>query len=259
MAFILFRWCAAQYVHQRLESRQVKSKCQLTMNMPLHHGWVIHTLKHFFTSENRLIRCENLSQEWKQWQQAWDACEEVTELRNKTSHLCIAMFITSLYWQGGSRSPQWPSISKRWRNSRHKQSTGVMDKPLHREKNIIGGRYTCKFNNRLQKQAESIINTCITTLRALAETCEFGTLKDDLIRNRIVVVSVIMAYEENYFKNLDYSCWNVLASVRRMRLLQHSSKTYGTEPNHRTRSKCGQPERMFQEAEGKAEGTQRKW
>ena len=29
-------------------------------------------------------------------------------------------------------------------------------------------------------------DTYITTLRALAETCEFGTLKDDLIRDRIV-------------------------------------------------------------------------
>ena len=49
--------------------------------------------------------------------------------------------------------------------------------------NIIYERY--KFNNRLQEQTETI-DTYITTLRALAETCEFGTLKDDLIRDRIV-------------------------------------------------------------------------
>ena len=43
------------------------------------------------------------------------------------------------------------------------------------------------------------------------------------------VVSVIMAYEENYSKNLDYRCRNVLTSVVRMRLPQHSSKTIGAE------------------------------
>ena len=37
----------------------------------------------------------------------------------------------------------------------------------------------------MQEQAESI-DTYITTLRALAETCDFGTLKDDIIRDRIV-------------------------------------------------------------------------
>ena len=78
-----------------------------------------------------------------------------------------------------------------------------MGKPLHQEKTSSVGD---NFNICSQKLAESIINTYITTLRALAETCEFGTLKDDLICNRIVVVSVIMAYKENYFKNRDYSC-----------------------------------------------------
>ena len=42
------------------------------------------------------IRCENLSKEWKQWRQVWDAYEEVTELRNKTSRLRVATFITSI-------------------------------------------------------------------------------------------------------------------------------------------------------------------
>ena len=37
----------------------------------------------------------------------------------------------------------------------------------------------------MQEQAESI-DTFITTLRAFAKTCDFGTLKDDLICDRIV-------------------------------------------------------------------------
>ena len=90
-----------------------------------------------------------------------------------------------LHCQGSSRSPQWPSVSKRRKKSSHKQSAGVKGKSLHRENklNIIYERY--KFNNRLQEQTETL-DTYITTLRALAETCEFETFKDDLISDRIV-------------------------------------------------------------------------
>jgi len=42
-----------------------------------------------------------------------------------------------------------------------------------------------KFNLRSQKDNESVENF-ITDLYCLAEYCEFGTLKDDLIRDRIV-------------------------------------------------------------------------
>ena len=42
------------------------------------------------------IRCENLCKEWKQWRQVWDAYEDVTELRNKTSRRRVAPFITCI-------------------------------------------------------------------------------------------------------------------------------------------------------------------
>ena len=91
------------------------------------------------------IRCEKPSKEWKQWREVWDAYGEVTELRNKTSRLRgVATFVTCIGKE--PRSPQWPSVSKRWRKSRHKQNAGVMGKPLHRGTNIMYERY--KFNNR---------------------------------------------------------------------------------------------------------------
>ena len=128
------------------------------------------------------IRCENLCKEWKQWRQVWDAYEEVTELRNKTSRLRVATFITcigkdalevhnGLPFQSDEEKADINKVLELWAN----HCIG--------KTNIIYERY--KFNNRSQEQAESI-DTYITTLRALAETCEFGTLKDDLIRDRIV-------------------------------------------------------------------------
>ena len=49
--------------------------------------------------------------------------------------------------------------------------------------NVIYERY--KFNNRSQEADESI-DAYTTVLPTLAETCEFGSLKDDLIRDRLV-------------------------------------------------------------------------
>ena len=42
-----------------------------------------------------------------------------------------------------------------------------------------------RFNNRKQGSHESI-DVYATALRALAATCEFGTLKDEMIRDRLV-------------------------------------------------------------------------
>ena len=52
------------------------------------------------------------------------------------------------------------------------------------KRNIIFER--AKFNLRSQQQGESV-ETFITDLHCLAEHCEFGVLKDELIRDRIVV------------------------------------------------------------------------
>lgn len=42
-----------------------------------------------------------------------------------------------------------------------------------------------KFNTRNQKEGESI-QSYVADLRILASTCEYGALKDDLIRDKIV-------------------------------------------------------------------------
>ena len=51
---------------------------------------------------NKEIHSGNLSKEWKQWRQVWDAYEEVTDLQNKTNRLRVTTFIT------------WLQLLKRW-------------------------------------------------------------------------------------------------------------------------------------------------
>lgn len=51
-------------------------------------------------------------------------------------------------------------------------------------RNVISESF--KFNSRIQKPAESI-DSFITRLHSMAKYCDFGQLKKDLIRDRIVV------------------------------------------------------------------------
>ena len=51
-------------------------------------------------------------------------------------------------------------------------------------KNIIFER--ARFNRRCQKQDESV-EQFITCLYQLSENCEYGTIRDEMIRDRIVV------------------------------------------------------------------------
>lgn len=58
------------------------------------------------------------------------------------------------------------------------------DKYFPPKKNVIFERL--KFNSRVQKPDESA-DSFITSLHSLAERCDYGTLKNELIRDRIVI------------------------------------------------------------------------
>ena len=128
------------------------------------------------------LQSGNLSKEWKQWRQVWEAYEEVTDLRNKTSRLRVATFITCIGKEALEVHNGLPFQSEDEKTDINKVLELWQNHCLGKT-NIIYERY--KFNNRSQEQAESI-DTYITSLRALAETCEFGALKEDLLRDRIV-------------------------------------------------------------------------
>ena len=128
------------------------------------------------------VHSGNLCKEWKQWRQVWDAYEEVTGLRSKTSRLRVATFITCIGKEALEIHNGLPFASE--------EEKSDIDKVLELwethcigKTNIIYERY--KFNNRAQEQSESI-DKYVNALRALAETCEFGALKENLIRDRIV-------------------------------------------------------------------------
>ncbi|CAH3019511.1 unnamed protein product, partial [Porites evermanni] len=86
-----------------------------------------------------------------QWKQVWSAYELVTRLNEQTDEYRVAAFITCI---------------------------GPKALTIH------NGLLYC-FNNRNQDAGESI-DTYASNLRSLSDTCNFGTLKDEMIRDRIV-------------------------------------------------------------------------
>ena len=78
----------------------------------------------------------------------------------------------------------------------------MMEKNYISKTNVIYERYV--FNNHMQETHETV-DAYATALRSLAKSCDFGSLKDDLIHDRIVC--------------------DIRDNVMRKRLLQESSLT----------------------------------
>ena len=129
----------------------------------------------------RLELKSNLAKTCKSWKQLWDAYETVTGLNEKDSKLRVATFVTCI-------GPDALDIHNGL-PFQNEEEKGDMNKILELwnsycigETNIYE-RY--KFNNHNQDLNESI-DTYASALHALASTCDFGELKDQLIRDRIV-------------------------------------------------------------------------
>ena len=122
----------------------------------------------------------NLSENWKKWKQVWDAYETVTKLNEKESKFRVATFITCIGADALHNGLPF-------RSDEEKQDINVVlnlwKSHCIGQTNVIYERY--KFNNRKQESHESI-DVYAAALRALAATCEFGELKDEMIRDRLV-------------------------------------------------------------------------
>ena len=137
----------------------------------------------------------NLAQNWKTWKQVWDSFEIVTGLdilpdaqnpgadeNKKQNKIRLATFITCI---GPEAIEVYNGLP--FEDDDSKQNIDTVIKLFESycvgETNVIYERYL--FNNRNQEPGESIDNYS-SQLRTLARTCEFGILKDSLIRDRIV-------------------------------------------------------------------------
>ena len=112
----------------------------------------------------------------------WDAYEIVKKLNEKDDRYRVAAFITcigsdvleihnGLPFQSEEEKQDISKVLELWNTHCIGQT------------NVIYERY--KFNNRSQEPHESV-DAYATALRALAVTCEFGVLKEEMARDLIV-------------------------------------------------------------------------
>ena len=71
-----------------------------------------------------------------------------------------------------------------------------------------------KFNKRFQREGEPV-EEFITDLQKLAQTCRYGTLKDELIHNRIIIgIQNFKLSEKLQTFNNNLTLENIIAKVK---------------------------------------------
>lgn len=120
--------------------------------------------------------------EWPTWKANYERYSIASEVNKKDDDQQIN---TLMYVMG----PRANVIEKKFRfeaNEDKKKYATILSKfdaYFKPPKNII--RERCIFNKRVQKKGETE-EQFIEALHKLSETCDFGTMKDEMIRDRIV-------------------------------------------------------------------------
>ncbi|KAJ8023536.1 hypothetical protein HOLleu_36002 [Holothuria leucospilota] len=124
----------------------------------------------------------NLKKNWDKFKQLWDSYEIVTGLNEKEEKIRVAAFITCI----GSEALEIHNALPYENEADRQKLSKILDlweKYCVGKTNVIFERY--KFHNCDQAISETF-DEYIVKLRNLAKTCDFGPLKEEMIRDRIV-------------------------------------------------------------------------
>ena len=124
----------------------------------------------------------DLRESWKQWRQIWDAYALVTGLNQQSNEFQVATFITCIGHEALKTHNGLPFKT----DEEKKDMAKILElwgEYCNGKTNIIYERY--KFNNREQKTDERV-DAYAAVLRDLVSSCNYGALKEEMIRDRIV-------------------------------------------------------------------------
>ena len=124
----------------------------------------------------------SLAENWRRWRQIWDSFEIISNLRNCDNTYRVATFITCIGTEALDVYNGLPFETEEDKKDMEK-ILDLMETYCIGELNVIYERYV--FNNRNQATDETI-DAYTSALRTMASTCQFGVLKEELIRDRIV-------------------------------------------------------------------------
>ena len=120
--------------------------------------------------------------EWQKWKRRFEQFRQASGLSTETTQRQVSML---LYTMG--EEAEDTLLSTKISESDQKDYDKVIakfDSFFQVRKNVIFER--ARFNRRCQKQDESV-EQFITCLYQLSENCAYGDLRDEMIRDRIVV------------------------------------------------------------------------
>ena len=120
-------------------------------------------------------------EEWKQWIERFECYRIAAGLDAKDAKVQIN---TLVYVMGGNANEIFRSFHLAEEDQIYETVKERFETHFVGRTNVIFER--ARFNKRVQGAQESVIDF-IESLYTLAETCQFGALKDELIRDRIVV------------------------------------------------------------------------
>ena len=126
---------------------------------------------------------ENLAENWRRWKQRYELFMTATEASKKSAKIQSSMLlhligedaleVFNTFEFGSEKDKEKPvEILKKF------------DEYCNPKRNLTVERHI--FNSRMQHLSESI-DKYITDLRLKVKTCEYGTMADEMIKDRIVV------------------------------------------------------------------------
>ena len=120
-------------------------------------------------------------EEWRRWKARFECYRVASGLDKKDEKVQVN---TLVYAMGGNSVDILTSFSLSTEQFKYATVTKSFDAHFEGKVNVIYER--ARFNRRIQTDSESVIDF-IEDLHKLSERCKFGALKDELIRDRIVV------------------------------------------------------------------------
>ncbi|PIK34864.1 GagPol [Apostichopus japonicus] len=124
----------------------------------------------------------NLKKNWEKFRLLWDSYVTLTELDKKDEKIQVATFVTCIGPEAleiHNNLPYENAVDR----TKIAKIMSLWEAYCIGQTNVIFERY--KFNNCTQEPNE-LFDEFVVKLRISASSCEYGTLKDQMIRDRIV-------------------------------------------------------------------------
>lgn len=160
---------------------------------------------------------------WPHWKKRFERYMSVSGFVNKPDNEKTNMLI---YLMGGEAEEILLQLNLTEQEQKYETVLSRFDNYFIPRRNVIFERF--KFNTRIQQPGESV-DCFITALHSLAEHCNYGELKDELIRDRIVVGIQDMKVSERLQLQKDLTLNDAILTVRQAELQSSQNKILRSE------------------------------